>query len=124
MSEFRLGQKPIIESVLKGNDVLAVMPTGGGKSLCFQLPGMVKEGLVLVVSPLIALMNDQVHSLKKMGIPCGHLHSGMSVSERKAVFVQLKANKNVQIHIVKCSLQAGNQFILLFNIQNNSCIFN
>jgi len=48
MSEFRLGQKPIIESVLKGHDVLAVMPTGGGKSLCYQLPAMAKEGLVVV----------------------------------------------------------------------------
>lgn len=129
MSEFRLGQRPIIESVLNGNDVLAVMPTGGGKSLCYQLPAMVKEGLVLVVSPLIALMNDQVSSLKRMGIPCGHLHSGMSVAERKATFAQLKANKNFILYLSPERVQKEGfmpwlekQNVSLFAIDEAHCV--
>ena len=79
-SSFRPGQEAIIQSVLKNRDTLALLPTGGGKSICFQVPAMVNDGLCLVVSPLIALMNDQVQNLKKKGIKamaitCHHEHS-------------------------------------------------
>ena len=86
LSFFRKGQREIIQSVLDGHDVLAVLPTGGGKSLCFQFPALVKNGLVVVVSPLIALMKDQVAGLEKRGIPAGCLHSGQSDSEKREVF--------------------------------------
>lgn len=78
---FRALQQDIITSVLSGNDVLALLPTGGGKSLCFQVPAMAKEGLCLVVSPLIALMKDQVENLQKRGIKAVAVYSGMSYSE-------------------------------------------
>jgi ATP-dependent DNA helicase RecQ len=78
---FRPLQQEIIDSVLSGNDTLAIMPTGGGKSICFQVPGMSKEGLCLVVSPLIALMKDQVLNLKNKGIPALSIYSGMSFTE-------------------------------------------
>ncbi len=78
---FRPLQEDIVRSVLKGNDTLALMPTGGGKSLCFQVPAMCKDGVCLVVSPLIALMKDQVYNLKRRGIPAEAIFSGMHFKE-------------------------------------------
>ena len=78
---FRPLQQDIINASLEGNDVLALLPTGGGKSICFQIPALVNEGLCVVVSPLIALMKDQVYQLKKRGISAESLHAGMSKRE-------------------------------------------
>src|SRR5215475_9912259 len=86
--EFRSGQEEIIEAVLKGKDVLAVLPTGGGKSVCFQVPTMVKEGLCLVISPLIALMKDQVQNLRKKNITSFAIYSGMSRKEVHTILNQ------------------------------------
>jgi ATP-dependent DNA helicase RecQ len=80
---FRPLQKEIISSVLDGKDTLALLPTGGGKSICFQIPALAKEGLCLVISPLIALMKDQVESLKKKNIPALSIYSGMSFFDVK-----------------------------------------
>jgi len=78
---FRPLQESVIESVLAGQDTLALMPTGGGKSICFQVPALAKEGLCIVVTPLIALMKDQVENLRSRGIRAEAIHSGMSRRE-------------------------------------------
>ncbi|MEO0042651.1 MAG: hypothetical protein RL329_2099, partial [Bacteroidota bacterium] len=75
---FRLGQREIIQSVLDGKDTLALLPTGGGKSICFQIPALCQEGICLVISPLIALMRDQVNNLLQKDIPAAAIYSGMS----------------------------------------------
>jgi ATP-dependent DNA helicase RecQ len=78
---FRPTQEPIIQAALGNTDVLALLPTGGGKSICFQVPGLVKGGLTLVISPLIALMDDQVKSLKSKGIRASAVTSAMGFRE-------------------------------------------
>ena len=78
---FRANQRDIILSVLNGNDTLVQLPTGGGKSICYQLPAIAKEGVCMVISPLIALMKDQVDNLKKRGISSVAIHSGLSSKE-------------------------------------------
>ena len=78
---FRIGQRKIIEEVLSNRDVLIIMPTGGGKSLCFQLPALLKPGLMIVVSPLISLMQDQVDALRDNGIGATFLNSSISIQE-------------------------------------------
>ena len=89
--EFRPGQEEVVAAVTAGHDVLTVMPTGGGKSLCFQLPALAREGVTLVISPLIALMRDQVRALRSAGVAAGALTSGNTEEEVEAVFEALDA---------------------------------
>ena len=90
ISDFRRGQLEIINSVLSGKDTLAVMPTGGGKSLCYQLPAVYQQGIVVVVSPLIALMRDQYTGLQQLGVESGCLHADQDIAEKRQVFQQMK----------------------------------
>ncbi len=98
-SAFRPGQLDILHSVLQGRDSMAVMPTGGGKSLCFQLPALFLKGIVVVISPLISLMKDQVRNLKKIGVPAGCLYSGQKYSEKREVFAELKCSDHFILYL-------------------------
>ena len=91
--EFRGKQQSIIEATLRGRDSLVIMPTGGGKSLCYQIPAMLKEGTGLVVSPLIALMQDQVTALRELGIAAEFLNSSQSADERREVMTKLRQGR-------------------------------
>ena len=86
MDSFRKGQASVLESVLSRHDTMAVMPTGGGKSLCYQLPALYFNGLVIVVSPLIALMKDQVDALRNNGVEAAFLNSTQSGQQQAEVF--------------------------------------
>ncbi len=88
---FRPGQQDIVEAVVDGRNTLAIMPTGGGKSLCFQLPALVRDGVTVVISPLIALMRDQVRGLREAGVEAGALTSGNTEEETDAVWRGLEA---------------------------------
>ena len=86
---FRPGQERLIDDILSGRDCLGIMPTGGGKSLCYQLPALLLPGLTLVVSPLISLMKDQVEALREDGIPAANLNSSLDTQERREVLAGL-----------------------------------
>lgn len=90
LTSFRPGQKEIITSIIHNKDVLAVLPTGGGKSLCFQFPAVYKKELVIVVSPLIALMKDQVRSLQSNNIPAGAIYSGQTEDDKRKIFSDIQ----------------------------------
>src|ERR687891_1998521 len=89
LDEFRPAQREVIEDVLRGKDVLCVMPTGAGKSLCYQLPAAVLDGLTIVVSPLISLMEDQVQQLRDEGIQAAMLNSALDQTEQRGVLRDL-----------------------------------
>jgi ATP-dependent DNA helicase RecQ len=99
LTSFRLGQREIIQSVMSGKDVLAIMPTGGGKSLCYQLPAAIRPGISVVVSPLISLMNDQVRALRQLGLPAGCIHSGVSLDERKLIFQEMSRQESFMLYV-------------------------
>ena len=88
---FRPIQEEIIQSVLNAKDTLAILPTGGGKSICFQVPAMIQEGTCMVVSPLIALMIDQVARLNKLNIPAKAIHTGLNADEiSESIMIKIK----------------------------------
>lgn len=96
---FRPGQTEIIESILQEKDTLALMPTGGGKSICFQLPALLLPGLTIVISPLIALMKDQVDALQAKGIPSTYLNSTLSEAETKQRLQMIKTGEVRMIYV-------------------------
>ncbi|MBE6753014.1 MAG: DNA helicase RecQ [Ruminococcaceae bacterium] len=96
---FRDGQEEIIDSILAGHDVLAIMPTGAGKSICYQVPMLMLEGISLVISPLISLMKDQVMALKEMGIPAAYLNSSLTPSQQHLMLQRAAAGAYKIIYV-------------------------
>src|ERR1044071_9042359 len=97
--DFREGQREVIGSILEGKDAVVVMPTGSGKSLCYQLPAMILDGVTLVVSPLIALMKDQVDALQARGLPATFINSSISEPEQRARIDALRRREHKLVYI-------------------------
>ncbi len=110
---FRPGQQEIVEAVIAGENTLAIMPTGGGKSLCFQLPALAREGVTVVISPLIALMRDQVRALQSAGVEAGALTSGNTEEETEAVWTGLEAGTLRLLYMAPERLAAGGTMQML-----------
>ena len=127
--EFMPGQEAVVSSLLSGQDCLAVMPTGGGKSLCYQLPAMVMEGVTIVVSPLIALMKDQVDSLQRKGIPATMINSTLAPEEQSERLRDLAEGKFKLVYVAPERFRSS-QFIhalkqvpiALFAVDEAHCI--
>jgi len=128
---FRMNQQAAIEAVLAKKDCVVLMPTGGGKSLCYQIPSLILDGLTLVVSPLIALMKDQVDALKANGVEADFLNSSQTSREQTEVFQSVRQGKTKILYVApERLLQSGDQFIdflrdlkiSLFAIDEAHCI--
>ncbi|MDR7123223.1 DNA helicase RecQ [Pseudotabrizicola sp. 4114] len=110
---FRPGQEEIVQAVLAGRNTLAIMPTGGGKSLCFQLPALCRDGITVVISPLIALMRDQVRALKAAGVEAGALTSGNTDQETEDVFAAIDDGRLKLLYMAPERLASGGAMPLL-----------
>ncbi|MCF2445820.1 DNA helicase RecQ [Dyadobacter sp. CY345] len=126
---FRPQQAEIIDTVMAGKDCLVLMPTGGGKSVCFQIPAIMREGLTVVISPLIALMKDQVEALRVNGVNAAFLNSSLSSAEQDQVMWQAKIGELKLLYIAPERLFSGNTFeflrdwnVSLFAIDESHCI--
>ncbi|MEO0575478.1 MAG: DNA helicase RecQ [Pseudomonadota bacterium] len=115
-AEFRGQQQAIIDSAIQGQDALVLMPTGGGKSLCYQIPAMLRDGTGLVVSPLIALMQDQVAALHELGINAGFLNSSQSPEARRTVLAALRSGALQLLYIAPERLATDHTRALLQDI--------
>ena len=104
--EFRPGQEELVDGILNGQDVFGIMPTGGGKSICYQLPGLMLPGVTLVVSPLISLMHDQVMALKAAGIPGAYVNSSLTFPQLRAVYRNMLLGKYKIIYVAPERLQS------------------
>lgn len=114
--EFRTGQESIIEKVMQGEDPLGIMPTGGGKSLCYQIPALLLRGITIVVSPLISLMKDQVDALDKVGIPATYINSTISGAELNERFLGIYHGEYKLVYIAPERLQSPSFLRLLKDI--------
>jgi ATP-dependent DNA helicase RecQ len=126
---FRPQQSQIIDTVMENRDCLVLMPTGGGKSVCFQIPAILREGLTVVISPLIALMKDQVEALRGNGVNAAFLNSTLSSAEQDQVMWQAKVGELKLLYIAPERLFSGNTFdflrewnVCLFAIDEAHCI--
>ncbi|MFD1095996.1 DNA helicase RecQ [Salegentibacter chungangensis] len=127
--KFRPLQQKIINSVFEGRDNLVIMPTGGGKSICYQLPAILLPQVTLVISPLIALMKDQVDGLTANGVPAAYLNSSQAVADQEAIFQKIEKNELKLLYVAPESLQVIDRFlsdglVSLIAIDEAHCISN
>jgi ATP-dependent DNA helicase RecQ len=106
-TSFRGAQQAIVEHVVGGGDALVLMPTGGGKSLCYQIPALLRPGVGIIVSPLIALMQDQVDALKQLGVPAAFLNSSLEAEEAREVSRSVMRGELKLLYVVVGQAQRG-----------------
>ena len=94
--KFRDGQQAVIDAVVNGQDALVLLPTGGGKSLCYQIPALVRQGVAVVVSPLISLMQDQVEQLREVGVSAAYINSTQDQEQQQSVLARITSG-NLQL---------------------------
>ena len=115
--EFRLEQLNIINSILDGTDTLAIMPTGGGKSMCFQVPALYLDGVTIVISPLISLMSDQVANLSNNGVSACFLNSNQSSEERSQARARIASGDVKLVYVSPEGILSGGIATFLQNIK-------
>lgn len=103
---FRYGQVILVDALIQGRDALGIMPTGAGKSICYQVPAMIREGITLVISPLISLMKDQVAALKANGIPAAYLNSSLTASQMELAMSRAAAGAYRVIYVAPERLES------------------
>ena len=109
---FREGQEKIIDAILEKRNVLGIMTTGAGKSICYQIPALIFEGLTIIISPLISLMTDQVNGLRLVGIDSAYLNSTLSMEEYNQILFKIKRKKIKILYISPERLE--NEYFLQF----------
>src|SRR6266702_1169159 len=129
LAEFRPGQRAVVEALCTRNAALAVLPTGAGKSLCYQLPALLFDGVTLVVSPLIALMKDQIDYLRRLGINAARLDSSLDTAEVRGVSEQLRSGELALLYVAperfnneRFLEDLGRTRIALFAVDEAHCI--
>jgi len=118
-NQFRHQQQAIVEHVIDGRDALVLMPTGGGKSLCYQIPALAREGLAIVVSPLIALMQDQVEALQQLGVNAAFLNSSLSAEDNSRITRQVLAGDIKLLYVAPERLMVGSFLSLLDEVHQH-----
>jgi len=118
-NQFRHQQQAIVEHVIAGQDALVLMPTGGGKSLCYQIPALARDGLAIVVSPLIALMQDQVEALQQLGVNAAFLNSSLSPEENNRITRQVVSGEIKILYVAPERLMVGSFLSLLDEVQQH-----
>ncbi|WP_124552469.1 DNA helicase RecQ [Methylophilus methylotrophus] len=119
-NQFRQQQQAIVEHVISGQDALVLMPTGGGKSLCYQIPALARDGLAIVVSPLIALMQDQVEALQQLGVNAAFLNSSLSAEDNSRITRQMLAGEIKLLYVAPERLMVGSFLSLLDEVQQHT----
>ena len=116
---FRPLQEQVIQSVMQGEDAIVIMPTGGGKSICYQIPALIMEGVTIVVSPLIALMKDQVEGLRANGVQADFLNSSQSSQEQARVIERISEGKSKLLYVSPEKLLSQDFYYLLMQLKVN-----
>jgi ATP-dependent DNA helicase RecQ len=119
-NQFRHQQQAIVEHVIAGQDALVLMPTGGGKSLCYQIPALARDGLAIVVSPLIALMQDQVEALQQLGVNAAFLNSSLSAEDNARITREVVSGEIKLLYVAPERLMVGSFLSLLDEVQQHT----